>query len=727
MENECITVTVNRITFHNKESGYYVLKTTSKKDRQDITIVGNFAVINPGEELRVYGTWTCHPSFGEQFHSLRYNVLKPSTLKGIEKYLGSGLIKGVGPATAKKLVEQFGFETLDILEKQPEKLCECPGIGSNKANIISAGWFKQRAIGDVMIFLQGHGISPVYATKIFKKYDRNAIKKVSQNPYILADEIPGMGFKKADAIASEFGITGNDERRIKSGLLYVLKNFCAEGHLYINHEQYLKSTSEILQIEQSHRHIEHSIDNLVCENKLIKDLRNNTSLYYLPQLWTAERESIIMINKLLSQNKQISRESIIKALQYASSKQSISLSDIQQIAVEMSLKKNFLIITGGPGTGKTTTLKAVINAQKALNKKVLISSPTGRAAKRLSEVTGFDALTVHRMLEYSPQERGFRRNQETPVEAEVIIVDEASMLDMHLFFCLLKAIKLDSTLILVGDSDQLPSVGPGLVFGELIKSKRIPCVQLKSIFRQLEKSLIVKNAHLINSGKMPILTIPDGITNSDCYLVKSDDSDKTLNLLNNIINQSLPAKFGYNPKKDIQVVTPMNKGKLGTINLNKHLQQILNPPTSSRNEFNWLDTIFREGDKVVQLRNNYDIEVFNGDVGYISKILIEDQEAEIQFPQGTVNLQFEDFIDIAHAWALTVHKSQGSEYKALVMVVSTQHYTMLQRNLLYTGLTRARKTMVFLGSKKAIAIAVKNNIVKYRNTLLSSILSERES
>lgn len=723
MENECITVTIDRITYCNEQSGYYVLKASGRQYPHGVTVVGSFGYIQPGEEIRVYGTWACHPNFGMQFQAMKFTVLKPATLKGIEKYLGSGMIKGIGPVTARRLVETFGLETLEVIESHPEKLAECPGIGPGKADKIASGWFLQRSIQDIMIFLQGHGISPAYATKIFRKYDRESVRKVSENPYILAHEVPGMGFKKADSIAAEFGITGNDPRRVKAGILYVLSTITKDGHLFLKEEELKKLAGEILVLDEGDD-LRAAITSLSNEKKLmIREFRQQR-LYYLPASYRAEDGSAVIVKKLAAREKNVPREKVVTVLDQALAAHGLKLSEIQQLAVETSLRKSFIIITGGPGTGKTTTLKAVVSAHRAMGYRVLLASPTGRAAKRLAEVSGFPALTVHRLLEYSPQEKGFRRNRQTPLDCDTLIVDEASMVDMNLFFSLIQAVPDHATLVLVGDADQLPSVGPGLVLNDLIKSGAVPVVTLTAIFRQAETSSIVRNAHLINNGQMPQLTVPDGQIQSDCYFVAADEPDKVISLLKNVVQKSLPAKFNYDPVNDIQVLTPMNRGKLGATSLNGILQEILNPPAAEKNEIEHLSRVFRNGDKVIQLRNNYDLEVFNGDIGCIVEINPEDQEAVIDFPQGRVVFQAADFIDLAHAYAVTVHKSQGSEYPAVVLIASTQHYMMLQRNLLYTGLTRARKTMVFLGSRKAVAMAVNNNRIKMRNTIFAELLNQ---
>jgi len=720
MDNETLTFTVERITFYNESNGYHVLKGVSSDHPLGVTVVGVFASIQPGEEIRANGVWTYHPNFGKQFQCVSYTLLKPATLKGIEKYLGSGMIKGIGPVTAKNLVNKFGLETINIIENCPEKLADCPGIGSAKADIISKGWFLQRSIQDIMIFLQTYGITPAYAAKIFKQYGRDAVRMVSNNPYILAYEIPGMGFKKTDTIAKELGISGSDPRRLSAGILFVLNTITKDGHLFLSEQELYKYTKEMLQIDQDILLID-SINNLLKNKKIIKREIKNGVFYYLPAVYKAEQESANIIKARHSAQKLFEREMLVKVFAGIQNN-GVSLTELQEYAIEMSFKCNILIITGGPGTGKTTTLKSLAHAHKSIGRRLLLASPTGRAAKRLSEVSGFNALTIHRLLDYSPKEMLFKNNKDNPLDCDTLIIDEASMIDMNLFYSLLSALKATTTLILVGDSDQLPSVGPGSVLNELIKSDIITVVRLTSIFRQAESSDIIKNAHLINSGNMPKLVVPDGQVSTDCYFLSASDDLKIYTLLKNILTIGLTKKFGFDPVKDIQVITPMNKGSLGVIRLNEILRDLLNPSSSHKNEIQIYERNFREGDKVIQLKNNYDLDIYNGDMGIIKSIDTEEQEIVIDFFQKEVTLQSSDLIDLSLAYAITVHKSQGSEYPCVIMVVSNQHYLMLQRNLIYTALTRARQTMVFIGSSRAISIAVNNDKIKKRNTVLAELL-----
>ena len=721
MEDETLTFSVDRITYHNEDNGYCVLKGTSK-DGSKVAVVGSLGKVQTGEEIKAQGTWIYHPTYGAQFQVTKYMLLKPATLKGIEKFLGSGMIKGIGPVTAKNLVDRFGLDTLEIIEKHPEKLAECPGIGANKADIISKGWFLQRSVQEIMVFLQGYGVSPVYAVRIHKHYDKDTIKIVSQNPYILAYEIPGMGFKKADAIAAELGIKGDDKRRVEAGILYILDNITKDGHLFLTENELYKYSEQVLNIKNE-KIIKDCVEKLNNEKRIITTDYLGNRLCYLKDNYNAEKSCVELIKSFLEQKRTVNREKLISIFDKIQDNGFV-LSDIQQYAVEASLSKSFMIITGGPGTGKTTTLKTVVAAHKALGRKVLLASPTGRAAKRLSEVSGYNAVTIHRLLEYSHAEHGFYYNFDNKLDCDSIIIDEASMIDMGLFYSLISAVPIMATIILVGDADQLPSVGPGSVLNELINSQVVPVVKLDKIFRQAESSDIIKNAHLINSGNLPKLIVPDGKTDTDCYFVKAENDNRVLSLLKNIIKVGMPKKFGFNPINDIQVITPMNRGPLGAIKLNNVLQEILNPPQDGKGEIHHLDRIFRTGDKVIQLKNNYDLDVFNGDIGIICNVNAEDQEVIVEFPQGKIVLHPEDMVDLALAYAITVHKSQGSEYPCVVFITSTQHFVMLQRNLLYTGLTRAKKAMVLLGSLKAIDIAVKNEKIRHRNTILGKLLNE---
>ncbi|NLI77626.1 MAG: ATP-dependent RecD-like DNA helicase [Candidatus Riflebacteria bacterium] len=724
MDAECLTIQVERITYTNPQNGYSVLRASSRGHPNGVVVVGTFGVINPGEELRVYGTWTCHPQFGVQFHAFRYTTLKPATLKGIEKYLGSGMIKGIGPVTARRLVATFGLETLDVIERQGDRLTECPGIGPSRAERIALGWAQQKAVQDVMIFLQGHGISPAYAVRIFRSFGSDAVRKVAEDPYVLAYEISGIGFKTADKIAAEFGITGTDPRRVRAGLMYLMRGALDEGHLFLSQEDLARQAREIMQFD-SDEAVEAATATLLTEERLLLRVWQDRRLLYLPHAFHEEQGAVNRLVDFLARRAACPRDRLLTALDGALGRAGLTLTDLQALAVERSLAERFLVITGGPGTGKTTTLRAVVEAHLTLGRQVALASPTGRAAKRLAEVTGHDAKTIHRLLEFSPQDKGFRFKPGNPLPCDTLIVDEASMIDMSLFFHLLRALPNSATFVLVGDADQLPSVGPGLVLQQLIASDVVPVVRLETVFRQAEASHIITNAHRINRGQMPVLLAPDGKTRTDCYFLDAPDPDKTIALLKNVVTSSLPKRFGYDPIADIQVLTPMNRASLGAAALNATLQEALNPPSPDKPEMKHMARVFRQGDKVIQLKNNYDLEVFNGDIGLVREVNPEDQEIVVAFPQGEKVYQPVDLLDLGLAYAITIHKSQGSEYPAVVLLLTTQHYVMLQRNLLYTGLTRARKTIVLLGTKRAVALAVKNAKTAQRNTLFRELLMEK--
>ncbi|MBF0410599.1 MAG: ATP-dependent RecD-like DNA helicase [Candidatus Riflebacteria bacterium] len=725
MDFEWLTATIERVTFHNSENGYSVLKASSRSSPREITIVGNFGTINAGEEIRAYGNWVQHPQFGLQFHSTKYSTLKPASLKGIEKYLGSGLIKGIGPVTAKRLVNKFGIDTLEIIEHKPEKLAECDGIGEVRTARIIKSWIEQKAVQDVMVFLQGHGISTTYAVKIYKVFGNTSMTKVSENPYVLAYEIRGIGFLTADKIASEFGIKGSDPRRLQAGLLYALSESSDEGHLFLKKEQLFKKTIEILEISDISL-LEDALKEQESKGRLKIFCPDSRILVYLPWLFRYESGTVEYL-KLHLKIKLASpcREKVIELLAKVFSDEKISLSEQQQHAVEISLSEKILILTGGPGTGKTTTLKALVGAHKLLNRRVLLASPTGRAAKRLSEVTGMEAKTIHRLLEFSPGEKEFKFNQNNPLNCDTLVIDECSMIDMELYYALIKALPLGSALIMVGDVDQLPSVGPGMVLRHLIDSGAINVIRLNTIFRQAESSVIIKNAHRVLKGEMPLLLVPDGKIKTDSYFLESssEDPEKSLQLLRNVVSVSLPKKFSLNKMEDIQVLTPMHRGTLGAENLNRILQECLNPMLPGKKEIKHLNRLFREGDKVIQNKNNYNLDVFNGDIGFIKEIDLEDQELLLEFPQGEKTFELSDLFDLSLAYAITVHKSQGCEFPAVVLIAETQHYMMLQRNLIYTGITRAKKVLVLFGTKKALFLGIKNDKIKLRNTILKELLS----
>lgn len=717
---QTLTGIVERVTYHNPENGYTVAKLKAPRELDLVTVVGTFARITAGESLRLRGHWANHPKHGSQFKALFSEVLAPATLVGLEKYLGSGLIKGVGPVTAKRMVKHFGVEILEIIDKTPERLNEVPGIGPKRVQRIAKAWLEQKAVKDVMVFLQGHGVSTTYAVKIYKTYGDDAISLVSENPYRMAEDIWGIGFVTADKIARALGVAEDSVGRLRAGLLYVLGQASDSGHVYLPREALLTQASEILKLEPDR--LAEVIPPMLEEKVLMAD----DDAIYLPSLYFCE---VGVANRLraLSRNPLPVDASHLRAmLEDLEASEDLSLSPRQREAVLQAVTNRCFILTGGPGTGKTTTTRAILKLFERLGKRVLLASPTGRAAKRLSEVTGGEAKTLHRLLEFTPEKMAFSRNAETPLVGDVIIVDESSMIDLSLTNSLLKAVPEHAQLLFVGDSDQLPSVGAGRVLQDMLESGVVPHARLSEVFRQAEDSQLVANAHRINRGEMPVLIVPDGKRQSDSYFVPVDAPEEIPDKIAQIVSKSLVKRFGYHPREDIQVLCPMNRGLPGAHHLNSVLQDALNPLKPGDAVAQSGGRSFRVGDKVIQLRNNYDKGAFNGDTGLVTAIDLEEQEVLVNFWDHEVRYEFHELNELALAYAITVHKSQGSEYPVVVMPLTMQHYPMLQRNLLYTGLTRARKRVVLVGSRKAIAMAVRNTEGNSRHTRLTERLQAPE-
>ncbi len=717
--------TIERITFHNDENGYTVARLLPEGARDVITILGNFSNPVVGESLICHGTWTRHAQWGRQMQVARYEVVRPATAFAIEKYLGSGMVKGVGPVMAKRIVEKFGEDALDVIEQQPRKLLEIYGIGQKKLEQIKKAWHDQREIRTIMLFLQSHGVSPAYAVKIYKTYGDKSIRVVEQNPYQLAQDIWGIGFKTADKIAREMGIAEDDPRRIEAGVVYVLNESVETGgNAYLTADELDTKAREILAVET----VSAAVDALAASGRLVIEpatfLGETEVAIYTPSLHKTECGLADRLKRLLSQP--------IKApphpakfdawLSALIEKRGLPLSDEQRDGVRTALLSRFMVLTGGPGVGKTTTSNTVVAAFEALKKNVLLASPTGRAAKRLSEVTGREAKTVHRLLEFDPEQRGFKRGPDSPLECDVLIVDECSMLDMVLSYSLLKAVPDDAQVVFVGDVDQLPSVGPGNVLRDLIDSGAVPVARLTQVFRQAAESLIITNAHRINKGQFPTLPAPS--EHKDCAFVPAEEPEEVAEKIVAVVARSLP-KRGYQTG-DVQVLTPMQRGSAGAAHLNTRLQEVLNPPTEGKEEVARGSRLFRVGDRVMQMVNNYDKGVYNGDIGVVITISHEDSVLGVQFTdaQGTndVSYDFADVDELTLAFATSIHKSQGSEYPVVVLAIHTQHFMLLQRNLLYTALTRAKKFAVLVGTQRAIAMAVKKQSDTKRHTRLKERL-----
>jgi exodeoxyribonuclease V alpha subunit len=716
---------IERITYNNEETGFTIARVKVDKEPDLVTVVGKLMAPAPGEVLKMKGEWTRHPKYGHQFRIVHYKTAVPATVYGIRKYLGSGLIKGIGPIMAERIVKKFDRETLEVIEKDIQRLAEVDGIGEKRIEMIRKAWDEQKEIREVMLFLQSQGVSSGYATKIFKRYGDRSIEVVKSNPYRLASDIFGIGFLTADRIAENLGFSKDSEVRVEAGILYVLNQFADEGHVYCPYELLIQNCRTTLGVEKEV--IEKATATLHLERKIvIEDLnpdlegfKENHKAIYLTKFYRCEREIALRLKRLCATPKSVRQIDSGRAIEWVQRQLSITLAESQVEVVRTAVEKKVLVITGGPGTGKTTLINAILKIFSRLGVKVMLAAPTGRAAKRMSETTGHEARTIHRMLEYSVQKGGFQRDEGRPLDCTLLIVDEASMIDTLLMYYLLKAVAPEATFILVGDIHQLPSVGPGNVLKDIIDSGAVPVVTLTEIFRQARESLIVVNAHRINQGLLPSLR-PAG-PQGDFYFIEQkekdpkEDPEEVLRTIVDLVKERIPRHYGYDPVDQIQVLTPMHKGTIGAENLNTELQKALNPVEDAVVRGN---RHFRVKDKVMQIRNNYDKEVFNGDIGRITRVDGETQVVTIAFDGREVPYDFTDLDEIVLAYAVSVHKSQGSEYPAVIIPLHTQHYMLLQRNLIYTAVTRGRELVVVVGTKRALAIAVKNEKTQRRYTRL---------
>lgn len=699
---------VERITYQNPENGYSVLKVKVKGYNDLVTLVGNLLEVPVGSVLLCRGEWKVDKRYGSQFVAATWEETMPATVYGIEKYLGSGLVKGIGPRFARAIVQRFGTETIDIIETEIERLYEVPNIGRKRVAKIRESWEKQKDIKNVMLFLQGYGVSTAYAAKIYREYGKESIDKVRENPYRLADDIWGIGFKTADGIAAKMGYGKEDPRRCRSGILYTLGQLSDEGHVYAGEEQLVKTAGQLLEAGET------AIRDTLAGMLQAEDLILDKDAIYLPPFYHAECGTSRRLRDLA----QSTGRSLFDGLFDPSSltaETGIEYDEVQLAAIRQAVTSKVMVLTGGPGTGKTTTTQGIIAALKKAGLRVLLAAPTGRAAKRMSEATGMEAKTIHRLLEYNPQD-GYKRNDENPLEGDALIVDECSMIDILLMNNLLKAVPVGMRLVFVGDIDQLPSVGAGNVLRDIIDSQRIPVVRLVRIFRQAQKSRIVMNAHTINQGRFPDTS--NG-RDTDFFFMREDDPERAAETIVRLVKERLPRAYRESPDR-IQVLTPMQRGVVGAANLNLLLQQALNPsgPSLGRGGYT-----YRQGDRVMQLRNNYDKDVFNGDLGYIREVDTEDRMLTVDFDGKKVEYDVTELDELTLAYATTIHKAQGSEYPIVVMPVLMTHFVMLQRNLIYTGITRAKKICVLIGAMKALAYAVRNMSVLKRNTSLRERLN----
>lgn len=724
---ESLQGVVERLTYYSEESGYTVARLKAPRTSELVTIVGSFASIQAGQTLHLEGTWRDHPKYGQQFQVVRYRETKPATLTGIEKYLGSGLIKGVGPVIARRIVAHFGLETLDIIEHQIERLSEVPGIAQKRVRMIQAAWAAQKAIKEVMLFLQGHGVSTTFAVKIYKQYGDASIETVTRNPYQLAADVYGIGFVTADAIARNLGIPPGSEYRYRSGMLHVLSEAAEEGHCFLRQPDLVERVVKRLTLNEHQpdpAELTALITQMALDGELVVQSEGDCPedlICYSPPFYGAEFKLAERLSLLLSEPLAVDLARVQRWIDRFVEKTGLSLSEQQRQAVEMAAQSRVLVLTGGPGTGKTFCTRTIVALWKAMGKTIALASPTGRAAQRLSEMTRQEASTVHRLLEFDPATFKFKRDSDNPIPAQAVVIDEASMLDLFLANSLVKAIALDAQLLLVGDVDQLPSVGPGNVLADLIQSGQVPVVRLTEVFRQAQTSQIVTNAHRINQGHYPKLEPVSNQPQSDCLWLAAPQPQDGVQAIRDLIEELIPS-LGFDPIQDVQVLCPMIRGEMGTRNLNQVLQQILNPPQIGKPELVRGGTTLRVGDRVIQQVNDYNREVFNGDVGTVSAMDLTEQEVTVQFADRSVIYDAADLNEIALAWAVTIHKAQGSEYPVVILPIYMQHYLLLSRNLIYTGLTRAKRLAILMGPQKAIGLAVRQVKDQQRQTLLAERL-----
>jgi exodeoxyribonuclease V alpha subunit len=699
---------VERVTFHNADSGFCVLRLKVRGERELITLIGHTPTVAPGEYASASGTWVTDREHGKQFKALFVRISPPTTLTGIERYLGSGMVKGIGPVYAGRLVKAFGAAVFDTIEQTPARLREVEGIGEIRAKKITSGWADQKVIREIMVFLHGNGVSTSRAVRIYKTYGQDAVAVVTDNPYRLAQDIRGIGFLSADTIAQKVGIARDSPLRARAGVSYALAEAAGEGHCGLPRSELVSLAVKLLDIEQPV--IEEAIDQELAEQIVIADTVDGIPSVFLASLYNAERSIVSQIKRLRSGTPPWSAVDTDKAIPWVEQKLAIELADSQKEAIRLAISSKILVITGGPGVGKTTLVNSILTILRAKQVKALLCAPTGRAAKRLSESTGLEAKTIHRLLEINPVNGEFKRNEDFPLECDVLVADECSMVDVPLANQLLKAVATTTAVIFVGDVDQLPSVGPGQVLADLIDSGAVPVVRLTEVFRQAASSRIVRSAHQINQGVFP--SLPEKGEMSDFYFVPTDEPEAIARTVVELVKTRLPRKFQVDPVRDIQVLCPMNRSVTGARGLNQLLQEALNPP--GENSIEKFGYRFSVADKVMQIQNNYDKDVYNGDIGFVTHIDPDEQELTATFDEHVVTYGFGELDELVLCYATTIHKSQGSEYPVVLIPVSTQHYMMLKRNLIYTGITRGKRLVVLVGQKRALAMAVKGKQAERR-------------
>ena len=701
-EQEVLAGLVERVTFHNPESGFCVLRTKARGHRDLVTVVGHAAMVTAGEWITASGEWVNDRTHGQQFKARFLRFSAPSSTEGMEKYLASGTIRGIGPVYAHKLVRVFGERVFDVIEEEPERLREVDGIGPVRARRITDAWAEQKVVREIMVFLHSHGVGTARAVRIFRTYGADAVQVMTENPYRLARDIRGIGFKTADAIAMKLGIEKTAMIRVRAGIAYALGEAMDDGHCGLPEAELTPLAADLLEAPENL--VRTALDLELSDGAIVAATVAGTSCMFLAGLYRAERIISERLLRIAEGRLPWPEIDVGKALPWVEQRTGLSLAESQIEAIRLALTSKVMVVTGGPGVGKTTLMNAILRILAAKDVNILLCAPTGRAAKRLSEATGLEARTIHRLLEADPRRGGFKKGGDNPLRCDLLVVDETSMVDVMLMQALLKAVPDRAALLLVGDVDQLPSVGPGQVLADIIASGAVPVVRLTEVFRQAARSRIVGSAHRINRGAIPDLSRPE--SDSDFYFVQADDPETAATRIVDLVKTHIPRRFGLHPVRDIQVLCPMTRGGVGSRSLNIELQAALNPAGERKVErFGWT---FAPGDKVMQIENDYDKEVYNGDIGYLEDVDPEAGELNAGFDGRTVTYGFGELDALVPAYAATVHKSQGSEYPAVVIPVLTQHYAMLQRNLLYTGVTRGKRLVVLVGQKKAVAIAVRN-------------------
>lgn len=738
---EVLAGSIERVTFHNAENGFCVLRIKARGHRDLVTVVGHAAEISAGEWVTVSGTWVNSREHGQQFKASFLRASAPTTAEGIEKYLGSGMIRGIGPIYASKLVAVFGDQVFEVIEQAPERLREVPGIGPVRGKRISQAWADQKVVREIMVFLHSHGVGTARAVRIFKTYGNDAVQVMAENPYRLARDIRGIGFRTADAIAARLGIEPEAMIRLRAGINYALLEASGQGHCGLPSAELLKLAGELLAVERPSGPldetgatkrvplesglIQSALDQELNEGSVVADTLAAEPAIFLSTLHRDERRIAASLQELVAGTPPWGAIDSAKAVPWVEQRLGLELAASQKAAVEQALTSKVLVITGGPGVGKTTLINAILSILAAKQLRILLCAPTGRAAKRMSETTGLEAKTIHRLLEFDPAAFGFKRNAELPLECDLLVVDETSMVDVPLMASLLDALPPEAGLLLVGDVDQLPSVGPGQVLADLINIGAMPVARLTEVFRQAASSRIITTAHAINAGAIPDLRPPPPDATTDFYFLPAETPEQAVALILKVVGERIPARFGLDPIAQVQVLCPMARGGCGSRSLNIELQQLLNPdPTEQVERFGWR---FAPADKVMQVANDYEKEVFNGDVGTVETIDADASELTVRYPSGEaggfdgreVTYGWGELDNLVPAYACTIHKSQGSEYPAVVIPLLTQHYAMLQRNLVYTGITRGKQLVVLVGQKKAMAMAVKNHLGRRRYTKLA--------